>query len=42
MNKFNNNKASFFEDYFISLKATINNIDENQFLLITNFLKKKN
>lgn len=41
MNKFNNNKASFFEDYFISLKATINNIDENQFLLITNFLKKK-
>jgi len=41
MNKFNHNKASFFEDYFISLKATINNIDENKFLLITNFLKKK-
>jgi phosphoheptose isomerase len=41
MNNFNNNIISFFEDYFISLKATINNIDGNQFLLITNFLKKK-
>jgi phosphoheptose isomerase len=40
MNNFNN-KISFFDNYFASLKATINNIDENQFLLITSFLKKK-
>ena len=37
----NNKKIFFFKNYIKSLNATINNIELNKLLLITNFLEKK-
>jgi phosphoheptose isomerase len=37
----NNKKIFFFKNYIKSLNSTINNIDLNKLLLITNFLEKK-